>query len=353
MSTNTLESRLHAAVAKVRENWRGTRFIDGLEPGPAGTAALLDVARLYRANRLEIGRLRLLGGRAVAGLFFDPSLRTHTSMEVASGRLGAHFVYLQAGGNGAGTWTMEFEDGVVMNGNAQEHVREAAPVLSSYADVLAVRAFPKGEAHDREERVIRSFAAHAGSPLINLESALAHPCQGLADQLTLSDLGGGSFAGRKVCLTWAPHPRPLPQAVPLSVVRAAVLGGADLHIANPEGFDLDSEEIERVRSFCGDTGAKITHTRDPDAAASGALAVYAKGWGAAVRDQHTERVAGLGDWTVNAARMKSATAFLHCLPVRRNVIVTDDVLDGPKSRVVPQAANREPVQAALLLSWLL
>jgi N-acetylornithine carbamoyltransferase len=353
VSTNTLESRLHAAVAKVRENWRGTRFIDGLEPGPAGTAALLDVARLYRANRLEIGRLRLLGGRAVAGLFFDPSLRTHTSMEVASGRLGAHFVYLQAGGNGAGTWTMEFEDGVVMNGNAQEHVREAAPVLSSYADVLAVRAFPKGEAHDREERVIRSFAAHAGSPLINLESALAHPCQGLADQLTLSDLGGGSFAGRKVCLTWAPHPRPLPQAVPLSVVRAAVLGGADLHIANPEGFDLDGEEIERVRSFCGDTGAKITHTRDPDAAASGALAVYAKGWGAAVRDQHTERVAGLGDWTVNAARMKSATAFLHCLPVRRNVIVTDDVLDGPKSRVVPQAANREPVQAALLLSWLL
>ncbi|MES2639298.1 MAG: N-acetylornithine carbamoyltransferase [Myxococcota bacterium] len=350
---NTLESRLHAAVARVRENWRGTRFIDGLEPGPAGTNALLDVARLYRANRLEIGRLRLLGGRAIAGLFFDPSLRTHTSMEVATGRLGAHFVYLQAGQGGGGTWNMEFEDGVVMNGTAQEHVREAAPVLSSYADVLAVRAFPKGDAHDREERVIRSFSAHAGSPLINLESALAHPCQGLADQLTLSDLGGGSFARRKVCLTWAPHPKPLPQAVPLSVVRAAVLGGADLHVAAPEGFDLDAEEMERARSFCADTGASITMTRDPDAAANGALAVYAKGWGAERRDEHAERVADLGHWTVGAARMKNATSFLHCLPVRRNVIVTDEVIDGPKSRVVPQAANREPVQAALLLAWLL
>lgn len=350
---STLDSRLHAAVARVREDWRGTRFIDGLEPGAAGTAALLDVARLYRANRLEIGRMRLLGGRAVAGLFFDPSLRTHTSMEVAAGRLGAHFVYLQTGQGGAGTWTLEFEDGVVMDGNAQEHVREAAPVLSSYADVLAVRAFPKGEAHDREERVMRAFSNYAGAPLINLESALAHPCQGLADQLTLSDLGGGNFAGRKVCLTWAPHPRPLPQAVPLSVVRAAVLGGADLHVACPEGFDLDGEEMERARSFCTDTGAKVTVTRDPDAAADGALAVYAKGWGANDRASHTERVAGLGRWTVGAARMRTATAFLHCLPVRRNVIVTDEVLDGPKSRVVPQAANREPVQAALLLSWLL
>lgn len=349
----TLESRLHTAVAKARSHWRGTRFIDGLEPGPQGTAALLDVARIYRANRLEIGRLRLLAGRAVAGLFFDPSLRTHTSMEVATGRLGAHFVYLQTGQPGAGTWTMEFEDGVVMDGNAQEHVREAAPVLSSYADVLAVRAFPKGEVHDREERVIRAFSAHAGSPLINLESALAHPCQGLADQLTLSDLGGGDFAGRKVCLTWAPHPRALPQAVPLSVLRAAVLGGADLHIANPEGFDLDAEEVERARSFCGDTGARVTMTRDPDAAAHGALAVYAKGWGAQDRASHGERVAKLGHWTVGAERMKTATAFLHCLPVRRNVIVTDEVIDGPKSRVIPQAANREPVQAALLLTWLL
>lgn len=345
---STLESRIHSAVARVRDHWRGTRLIDGLEPGPAGTAALLDLARIYRANRLEIGRMRLLSGRAVAGLFFDPSLRTHTSMEVATGRLGAHFVYLQGG---QGTWGMEFEDGVVMNGTAAEHIREAAPVLSTYADVLAVRAFPKGP--NRDETVIRGFAAHAGAPLMNLESALSHPCQGLADQLTLSDLGGGSFKGRKVCLTWAPHPKPLPQAVPLSVLRAAVLGGADLHVANPPGFDLDPHEVERARSFCGDTGARLTLTRDPQAAADGALAVYAKGWGGDDHDGHAARVATLGDWTVGEARMANANAFLHCLPVRRNVIVTDSVLDGPKSRVVPQAANREPVQAAVLLSWML
>ncbi len=350
---STLESRLHAAVANVRTHWRGTRLIDGLEPGVEGTEALLELARLYRAYKLEIGRLQLLRGRAVAGLFFDPSLRTHTSMEAAAGRCGAQFIHLKAGAAQGGTWNMEFEDGVVMNGAAQEHVREAAPVLSSYADVLAVRAFPHHPA-DRDEKVIRSFARYAMGPVMNLESALAHPCQGLADQLTLADLGGGSFRGRKVCLTWAPHPRQLPQAVPLSVVRAAVLGGADLHLACPEGYDLDAEEMERVQSFCPWTGAQVTVTRDPDAAADGALAVYAKGWGAAMPlEEHTRRTAELSHWTVGEERMRNASAFLHCLPVRRNVIVTDAVLDGPKSRVIPQAANREPVQAALLLSWLL
>ena len=347
--TPTLETRLYEAVARVRQHWRGTRLLDGLEPGVEGTRALLDVARIYRANRLEIGRMRPLLGRAVAGLFFDPSLRTHTSMEVATGRCGAHFVYLQGG---EGTWKMEFDEGVVMDGNTAEHVKEAAPVLSSYADVLAVRAFPR--AHNRDETVIRAFARYAGAPLINLESALAHPCQGLADQLTLADLGGGnSFQGKKVCLTWAPHPKPLPQAVPLSVVRAAILGGADLHVACPEGFDLDAEEMERVAGFAGDTGAKLTLTRDQAAATQGALAVYAKGWAATDRDRHAELAAANRHWTVGDEAMRSATAFLHCLPVRRNVIVTDSVLDGPKSRVVPQAANREPVQAALLLSWLL
>lgn len=346
--TPTLETRLHDAVARVRQHWRGTRLMDGLEPGVEGTRALLDVARIYRANRLEIGRMQPLLGRAVAGLFFDPSLRTHTSMEVATSRCGANFVYLQGG---EGTWKMEFDEGVVMNGQTAEHVKEAAPVLSSYADVLAVRAFPRSG--NRDETVIRAFARYAGAPLINLESALAHPCQGLADMLTLDDLGGGGFKGRKVCLTWAPHPKPLPQAVPLSVVRAAILGGADLHVACPEGFDLDSEEMERVAGFAADTGAKITHTRDQEAATHGALAVYAKGWAANDRDQHAELAARHGDWTVGDRQMATATSFLHCLPVRRNVIVSDSVLDGPKSRVIPQAANREPVQAAVLLSWML
>lgn len=346
--TPTLETRLYEAVARVRRHWSGHRYLDGLEPGVEGTEALLDVARLYRANRAEIARMQLCAGRAVVSLFFDPSLRTHTSMEVAAGRLGAHFVHLVAG---QGTWSMEFGDGVVMNGSAQEHVKEAAPVLSSYADVLAVRAFPKD--HSRDERVISAFGNYASCPLINLESALAHPCQGLADQLTFQDLAGGSVRGRKICLSWAPHPRPLPQAVPLSVVRAAVLSGADLHLAAPEGFDLDEAELARAESLCRDTGARVTRTRDPDAAARGAMVVYAKGWGANERDSHAERVAQLGHWTVGADRMRDAFAFMHCLPVRRNVIVTDEVLDGPKSRVVPQAANREHVQVAVLLTTLL
>jgi N-acetylornithine carbamoyltransferase len=338
----TLDSRLREAVARVRANWRGTRFVDGLEPGPEGTRALLDLARIYRANKAEISRLRPLEGRSVVGLFFDPSLRTHASMEVATGRLGAHFVHLQ-GGSGT-TWQMAFEDGAVMDGAAEEHVREAAPVLSSYGDVLAVRAGPRSG--PRDESVVRAFVTHAGAPLLNLESALAHPCQGLADQLTLCDLGGGSFAGRKVCLTWTPHPRPLPQSVPLAVVRAAVLGGADLHIAAPEGYALDPAEVGRASSFGSETGARVSFTQDPDAAAAGALAVYACGWdGPPVPDA--------ASWTVTAARLRTATAFLHSLPIRRGVVATDAVLDGPKSRVVPQAANREPTQAALLMGWLL
>lgn len=344
----TLESRLHDAVSRVRAEWRGTRFIDGLEPGVEGTKAVLEVARLYRAYRMEIGRLRLLGGRSVVSLFFDPSLRTHTSMEVAAGRLGATFVHLQPGHS---TWQMEFGENVVMDGAAQEHVKEAAPVLSAYADVLAVRAFPKD--HTRDERVIRAFANHASAPLINLESALAHPCQGLADLMTMQDLAGDKLQGKKICLTWAPHPRPLPQAVPLSVVRAAVLGGADLHVAVPEGFDLDEEELGRAASFCELTGAKVNVTRNQAEACEGAMAVYAKGWSAGDRATHAERAARFSNWTVGAEQMKSVEAFLHCLPVRRNVIVTDEVLDGPKSRVVAQAANREHVQAALLLSWIL
>ena len=351
---SALARRLDEDVLTVREHWRGARLLDGFEPGPRGAAALLDLARLYRASRLGIARLAPLRGRAVAALFFDPSLRTRTSMEVACARLGAHLVYLRPS---EGSWALEFRDGVRMDGVEPEHVREAAPVLSTYVDALAIRSFPKGEANDREEIVLRSFAKHATVPVLNLESALAHPCQALGDQLTLCDLAGagagGAIGGKKVCLTWAPHPKPLPQAVPLSFLRAAVLAGADLHVAHPEGFALDGESISAAREVADSTGAKITFTQDPDAAAAGALAVYAKGWGAVDRERHAERVRSLGDWIVTAERMRRASFFLHCLPVRRNVIVTDDVLDGAKSRVVAQAANREPVQAAVLLSWLL
>lgn len=350
MTTASLEKRLAGATAAVREHWRGRALLDGLEPGPKGVEALLELARVYRGARMEVARLAPLRGRAVAALFFDPSLRTRASMEVASARLGAHFLDLRPGD---GSWALAFADRARMDGAEPEHVREAAPVLSAYVDALAIRSFPKGEPDDRDEVVLRSFARFATVPVLNLESALAHPCQGLADQLTLDDLAGGRAAGKKVCLTWAPHPKPLPQAVPLSFLRAAALAGAEIHVAHPEGFELDAPSVAAARAVAAQTGATISFTRDPDAAADGALAVYAKGWGAVDRAAHADRVRALGAWTVGASRMRSAGAFLHCLPVRRNVIVTDEVLDGAKSRVVAQAANREPVQAAVLLAWLL
>jgi len=296
----------------------------------------------------------------VGGVFFDPSLRTRVSMEAACARLGAHFVDLRPG---EGSWALELRDGVPMDGAAPEHVREAARVLSRYADLLAVRSFPAGRdpEEDRREEVLRAFARHATVPVLSLESAMGHPCQGLADLMILRELAGGDLAGKPVCLTWAPHPKSLPQAVPLSVVRMAAVGGAELRVACPEGWDLDEEVMARAREMAAERGGRVVVHRDPDAAAAGAIAVYAKAWGpdrrapsaAAARSE----LPRLDYWRVDARRMRLTMgrkgAFLHCLPVRRGVVVDDEVLEGPWSRVTDQAACREFVQAALLLSWLL
>lgn len=337
--------------------WEGGHFLTGLEPGLAGIRALLDMAGAIRRDRFELARRRPLAGRTFAGMFFDPSLRTRTSMDVACNTLGAHCVDLQPG---SGMWTLEFTDQVVMDGLAQEHVKEAAGVLGRYAQALGLRAFPtRGRwAEERTQPIHQAFARHAGVPVVNLEGPFAHPCQGLADARTLLDLFPQP-KGKKFVLSWAPHPKQLPMAVPHSAMWAAAAAGLDVVVTHPEGYDLDSDAVASGQRLAEEAGGSLRFTYDRDEAFRSANVVYAKGWGAvsgaeATPAGHADAIAALRQWTVKPQDMERGdhARFMHCLPVRRNVIVSDAVLDGPWSVVLEQADNRQWVQAALLLALL-
>ncbi|HLN58593.1 MAG TPA: N-acetylornithine carbamoyltransferase, partial [Thermoanaerobaculia bacterium] len=218
-----------------------------------------------------------LAGQHVGLVFFNPSLRTRVSMEVAVSKLGGLPVTLSVGGE---AWAMEYEDGTVMDGAAAEHVREGAGVLGRYCDMLGVRSFPAGKnyAKDRAEPVLVAFVQHSGVPIINLESALSHPCQAMADAMTLSQRLPRT-RGRRVLLTWAYHPKALPMAVPNSFLLAATRLGVDLVLARPEGYDLDAEIVREAEENARQAGGSLRVTEDPEGAYDGVEAVYAKSWG--------------------------------------------------------------------------
>ena len=337
--------------------WDG-HFLTGLEPTSQAIHGLLDLAAAVRTHQGELARLRPLAGKVFAGMFFDPSLRTRTSMDVACAKLGAHFVDLQPGNS---LWTLEFADEVVMDGMSAEHVREAAGVLGRYADALGLRAFPtRGQwARERTQPVHTAFAAHAGVPVVNLEGPFAHPCQGLADALTMRDLLGAP-RGRKMVFTWAPHPKQLPMAVANSGIWAGATLGMDVVLAHPEGYELDDDALASAARLAEANGGTFCVTHDRDDALDGADIVYAKAWGAisgatATAGGHADAFAELKTrWVVTEEDLErgAPARFLHCLPVRRNVVVTDGVLDGPHSVVLDQADNRVWGQAALLLALL-
>lgn len=315
---------------------------------------------LARAAELKAGAAGgSFSGKNLVMVFLDPSLRTRTSFEVAMSRHGGHAVVLEPG---RGAWAMETHPGVVMDGAAAEHIIDAARVLGRYGDAVAVRAFPTAAdwAEARRDDVVRSFAEHAGVPVINMESARRHPCQGLADALTLQESFGAAPKGRRFVLAWAWHPRPLPTAVPASAALAAARLGMEVVIARPPGYDLDPGDMAAIEAAAGRNGGAVRATDDLDAAVSGADAVYAKSWGCLADfgdpDAEAARREPYRDWIVDEARMSAtrdgAGVFLHCLPVRRNVVVSDGVLDGPWSRVTDQAENRLHVQRAVLETML-
>lgn len=317
-------------------------------------------AVLARAAELKGGARGVsFAGRSLIMVFLNPSLRTRTSFEVAMARHGGHAVVLEPG---RGAWAMETRPGVVMDGAAAEHIIDAARVLGRYGEAVAVRAFPTASswAEARRDEVVRAVAEHAGVPVINLESARRHPCQGLADALTLQQSFGEQPRGRRFVLAWAWHPRPLPTAVPASAAIAAARLGMEVVVARPPGYDLDPDDMAAVEAVAHRNGGSVATTDDLDGALAGADAVYAKSWGclADFGDPETEaaRRAPFRGWIVDERRMAATRdgtgIFLHCLPVRRNVVVTDGVLDGPWSRVTDQAENRLHAQRAVLETML-
>ena len=292
-------------------------------------------------------------GKSLALLFFNPSLRTRTSMELAAAQLGAHVTTITPG---QGTWGFAWDDGTTMDGDEAEHIREAVGVLSRYYDGLGVRLFASLSDYgaDANETRLRHLAEAATVPVINLESAFYHPCQALGDAATLMHHFEGRAEGKRLALVWTYHPRALPMAVPNSALLMAARLGLHVTIARPDGYGLDASVLDKARDYAVQHGTAITETTDLGVAFEGADVVYAKAWGGPLvyqdPDDEAERRARHQAWRVTEERMDATreAAFMHCLPVRRNVVVDDAVLDGEQAIHLLQAEFRLHAQKAIL-----
>ena len=323
------------------------RFVDLAEFTREEVLALLELAR--RLERQP--EPRALSGKLLGLLFFNPSLRTLASFQAAMMRLGGQSVVVNPG---QGTWQMETRTGVVMDGAAAEHIREGIPVLASYCDALGVRIFAEGRdlASDLAESTFSAIANLSDKPLVNLESAVNHPCQALADWKTLDDLAIPR-AGRFV-LSWAYHPRALPLAVPAAALHMAALRGMEVVVLRPDGFALPHTLMERARRAAAASGGSVWETSERAEALAGAHVLYVKEWGAT--DHYGDAAldaqlrAALRGWCVREDWFAATPdcRVMHCLPVRRNSAIADEVLDGARSVVQREAYNRLPVQMAVL-----
>ncbi|MDI1241070.1 MAG: N-acetylornithine carbamoyltransferase [bacterium] len=310
---------------------------------------LIDHAVALKSDRLAT---KPLSGKSIALVFFNPSLRTRASMQIGIYELGGNAVILEPGGT---SWTLEHREGVVMDGNKTEHLNEFVRVLERYVSAIGVRTFAALEdwETERTDPILKAFARYASIPIINLESAMHHPCQSMADMMTIREHLGTQK--KKVLLTWAWHPKPLPMAVPNSFALAAAQFGHDLRIAHPKGYELDDALLGQIQSQAAANGGSVEFTNDPDEAFNGIEVVYAKSFGSKnfygdPEGEIRERALYRDKWIVDDAKMsKTADArFMHCLPVRRNVIVTDSVIDSPNSIVVDEAENRLHIQKAIM-----
>jgi N-acetylornithine carbamoyltransferase len=323
---------------------------------------LIDLAHLGREEVLDLLALaqqlqdkpdpRALAGKLLGLLFFNPSLRTLASFQAGMARLGgSSFVIMP----GQGTWQLETREHAIMKGTAAEHIREGIPALASYCDALGVRAFAEGKdlASDLGETVFGMIDQLCDKPLINMESAMNHPCQALADWRTMDELKVPTRA--KFVLSWTYHPKALPLAVPAATVHMAAMRGMEVVVLRPDGFALPEPIMEKARLAARSSGGSVTETSDRHSALAGASILYAKEWGTTAYYGDIEADlrlrAELSDWCVREQWFQKAlpdAKLMHCLPVRRNVSVADEILDGPRTVVKREAFNRMPVQMAVL-----
>ena len=298
----------------------------------------LAAAAAVKANRFADQQL---GKNKTALLvFFNNSLRTRLSTQKAALNLGMNVIVLDVN---QGAWKLETGHGVVMDGDKSEHLLEAIPVMGCYCDVIGIRSFARFESRDDDynEVILNQFIQYSGRPVFSMEAATRHPLQTFADIITIEE--HKTKARPKVVMTWAPHPKALPQAVPNSFAEGMSMTDYEFVIANPEGYDLAPE-------FVGN--AKVCHNQDE--ALAGADFVYAKNWAPYQADIYGKVVNYDMGWTVTKEKMAltNDAFFMHCLPVRRNMIVTDEVIESPRSLVIPEAANRE-ISAQTVLKMLL
>lgn len=262
-------------------------------------------------------------------VFFNNSLRTRLSTQKAGMNLGMNTMVLDVN---QGAWKLEAERGVIMDGDKSEHLLEAIPVMAQFCDLIGVRSFARFESKefDYQETILNQFIKYSGKPVFSMESATVHPLQAFADLITIEE--HKKVARPKVVLTWAPHPRALPQAVPNSFADFMNEADVDFVITHPQGYELDPKFVR---------GAKVEY--DQDKALAGADFVYAKNWSAYMDPNYGKIISKDMSWTVSTEKMAltNNAFFMHCLPVRRNMIVTDDVIESPQSLVIPEAANRE------------
>jgi N-acetylornithine carbamoyltransferase len=326
-----------------------TNFLITADLSTADLNRLIESAQRFKSGS---DQSKPLAGRSIALVFFNPSLRTRASMQIGVYELGGNAVVLEPGGT---SWTLEHREGAVMDADKTEHVAEFVRVLGRYCVAIGVRTFAalKNWDEERTDPILNAFARYSDVPIINLESAMYHPCQAMADMMTIQEkLGKGR---KKVLLTWAWHPKPLPFAVPNSFALASAQMGHDLVIAHPRGYELDDELMETIRQHAAEADGSVKVTNEIDQAFDGVDVVYAKSWGSrdfygvpekdiAERAQHRDK------WMVAEQKMTrtNSAIFMHCLPVRRNVIVTDGVIDSAASVVIDEAENRLHVQKAIM-----
>ena len=294
-----------------------------------------------------------LKGKVLGLLFLSPSLRTLASFQAAMTRLGGGSFVISPEMSIHG---IESRPGIVMDGAAAEHINEAIPVIASYSDAIGIRAFAERRCleSDLADREFRSMTDLVDTPYINMESAIHHPCQSLADWKTMDDLGIPARGGKFV-LSWAFHPRALPFAVPNSTLQMAAMRGMDVTVLRPDEFQLPGQLMNEAAALADASGGSIRETSDRKEAMEGAQVIYAKSWSSAthygnqIEDQKAREA--LIDWCVDDAWFENAAddcRFMHCLPVRRGVVVTDEILDGPRSVVIHEARNRMLSQMAVL-----